>query len=213
MMRRLLNLMLLTLLTATAFAQNYGESGYDYYYDYDHRIVTRSCVSCTEDYQDLWNGDYVRLFGGYVYIYHNGKQILWGNKVWLEHTGDYTVEQSGYQYLHDSEGHRFGPWGNTIIALWNGNYVVKRSGYWYLYDGEGNRVGNIYSSEDERIKIYWNGYYVAKQGGYFYIFSPKGERINGAYSTEEPLLMNSGNFKCLKGGSYYLVDTDGRTVY
>lgn len=213
MMKRLFFVSLLTLLSVAAFSQSYGEDGYTYYYDYDHRVVVRSCIACNMDYQDLWNGDYVRVISDYVYIYRDGKRVLYGNKVWLEHTGDYTVQLGDYLYLYDSDGRRKGPYGQMIYALWNGCYTVKQSGYWYLYDNDGDRISGIYSSGDYDIKIFWNGYYLIKQGEYYYVYKPDGTRLSAAYSTEEPLLMNSGSFRCLQGGYYNLIDTDGRRVH
>lgn len=213
MLKRLFLVLTLALTTATTYAQLYQESGYDYYYDYDHRVVVRSCIACIEDYQDLWNGDYVRVIGDYVYIYRNGSRILYGDKIWLEHTGAYTVQRNGYMYLYDSNGNRFGPWGTMIKALWNGTYVVQQSNYWYLYDSNGYRISGIYSEGDYEIQIYWNGYYSALLGSYYYVFNPYGERISCSYSTAEPILMNSNVFKCLQGNSYNLVDTNGNRVH
>lgn len=212
-MKKLVALIMLSLsfsLSSTLFAQNYYEDGYRYLYDYDHRIVVRACVEATEDYQDLWNGDYARVQGNYVYIYRNGSRITYGERVWLEPTGYYTAKRGNYYYLVDSDGYNTGVSGNNIYTLWNGVYVVLRGDYWYLYEADGTRLGNAYSREE--ITIYWNGYYCVDAGSYYYIYGPDGYRLSSIYSDDEPTLTNAGYFRCRHGNYSYLYDTNGNRV-
>ncbi|MCQ2346674.1 MAG: hypothetical protein MJZ92_01940 [Paludibacteraceae bacterium] len=188
-------------------AQTFYEDGYNYLYDYDHRIVVRACVEVTEDYQDLWNGDYARISGGYVNIYRNGSKITYGNHVWLEHTGYYTVLRGSYYYLVDPDGYNTGVSGDNIYVLWNGVYVVLKGSYWQLYTEDGHRLGNAYSTEN--ITIYWNGYYCVYNGSYYYVYGPDGYRVGSLYSDDEPTLTNAGYFRCRHGNYCYLYDTNG----
>ena len=191
-------------------AQSYYEDGYRYLYDYDHRIVVRACVEVTEDYQDLWNGDYARIQGNYMYIYRNGSKITYGNNIWLEHTGYYTVKRGNYYYLVDSDGYNTGLSGNNIYVLWNGIYVVQKGDYWHLYTYDGSRLGNAYSKEE--ITIYWNGYYCVNVGSYYYVYGPDGYRVGSIYSEDAPTLTNAGYFRCKHGTYSYLYDTNGNRV-
>lgn len=206
----LLFVLSLVLSSSSLFAQTYYEDGYNYLYNYDHRVVVRSCVPCTEDYQDLWNGDYVRLHGDYVYIYSGGSRITYGHQIWLEHTGYYTVKRGNYYYLVDPSGYNTGLSGNNIYVLWNGIYVVLKGNYWQLYTSDGSRLGNAYSTEE--ITIYWNGYYCVRGSSYYYVYDPSGYRVGSLYSDDEPSLTDAGYFRCTHGNYSYLYDTDGNRV-
>lgn len=210
-MKKLVALIVLSLSwTLSLTAQNYYEDGYRYLYDYDHRVVVRACVEVTEDYQDLWNGDYGRVIGDYVYIYRNGSRVTYGNRIWLEPTGYYTVERGDYYYLVDSNGYKTGLSGKNIYTLWNGIYVVLRGDYWYLYEADGTRLGNAYSKDE--ITIYWNGYYCVHVGSYYYVYGPDGYRLSSIYSDDEPTLTSAGYFLCQHGAYSYLYDTNGYRV-
>lgn len=206
-------LLAVSVICGTLRAQTYQEDGYSYYYSYDHRVVVRSCVECTDHYQDLWNGDHVRIINGTVYIYRGNTRVTYGDRVWLEHTGNYTVERGGTMYLQDDDGNNTGVYGTVIDVLWNGICRVKRSnGYWYLYTRNNQRLGSIYSTE--KIGIYWNGYYSYRtQDGYYRVADDDGDQMSNSYSEEEATLTNGGNFTCLRNGSYYTIDTSGRRVY
>lgn len=214
MRQRFLLSALVALLMATACpaqAQTYREDGYDFFYDYEHRIVRRSIVACTYDNQDLWNGDYVRIINGSVYIYRNGYRILYGSSIWLTHTGHYIVERGNYQYLYDEDGDYWTVSGNDINILWNGVYSVQRGDSWYLYTADGNRLGYVYSLES--FKIYWNGYYCLYRGGYYYLADESGDLISGSYSDTEPSLLDNGTWRVHRGNYSYVIDSDGSRVY
>lgn len=93
---------------------NSKRSAQTHFFDYDHRVVIRSSVSCDTEGQDLWNGDYVRLSGNYVYIYRGRTKITYGENIWLIHTGDYIAARSGWEYLFDSDGNKTGLYGEII---------------------------------------------------------------------------------------------------
>ena len=211
MKKRIITALLGLIAAIAANAQSFHEDGYSYFFDYDHRVVIRSTVSCDTEAQDLWNGDYVRLYGGYVYIYRGGTKITYGDKIWLIHTGDYIVERGGHEYLIDSDGDKTGLYGDTINPTLSDALAVYRGGWWYLYSRDGYRMGNIYSEIEP--SAYWNGYYSYLSGGYYRIATPEGESISGTYSDEKPTLTNAGTFRVLRGGNYYFIDTDGNRVY
>lgn len=192
-------------------AQTYGEPGYEFLYDYDHRVVIRSTVECKEEYQGLWNGDYVRLKSGHVYIYRNGQSLLLGDKVRLEHTGQYVVDRGGRLYLYDAQGRNTDAWADELTVLWNKCICVRRGNLYYLLNETGRRIGNVYS--DKPIILYWNGYYAVYQGGRYYIVNPDGEKVSGCYSDKEPELIPGGYFRVVRSSMYYLVDTKGNKVY
>jgi len=210
-MKKLLSILFLLSSLLSAYAQMFREDGWNYYFDYDHRVVVRSCIACTEDYQDLWNGDIVRLIGDYVYIYYNGSLITQGNRVWLEHTGHYTVERGSWQYLVDANGNMTGVSGKVVDILWNGVARVKRGDYYYLYTLDGSRLGTILS--DEPIDVYWDGTYVFHQGGYYYLADESGDRVGGSYSETEPTIMSSGNWRVTRSGRTYMITSSGTIVY
>lgn len=211
-MKKRIIIALLGLVAAVAAkAQVFHEEGYSYYFDSDHRLVIRSTVKCEEDAQDLWNGDYVRLYGGSVYIYRGRTKITYGDRIWLIHTGDYIVRRGGREYLIDSDGNRTGLYGDTINPTLSNALAVYRGGWWYLYYRDGSRMGNIHSEIEP--SAYWNGYYSYYSGGYYRIATPGGESISGTHSEEKPTLTNAGTFRVLRGGNHYFVDTDGSRVY
>lgn len=191
-------------------AQTYEEDGYRYLYDYDHRVVVRKAVVCDEDYQDLWNGDYVRLNGNHKFIYRNGSRFTYGEKVWLMHNGRYIVRFGDYEYLLDEDGNRSGVYGNTVNLYWTGVCGVQRGGNWYLYTTNGYRLGSVYSNEE--FSVYWNGTYVYQVGSYYYVADSDGNQIPNTYSDEEPDLLNSGNYRVYRSGHTYIIDPSGRRV-
>lgn len=205
---------LLVALTAPGFsagAQTYYDEEYNYLFDYDHRVVVRKAVEACEDYQDLWNGDYVRLRNDRVYIYRNGSSFTYGDKVWLMHNGRYIVRRSGYEYLLDGSACTTGVSGDVVDLLWNGICRVKKGSYWYLYTDDGCRLGSIYS--EEKITPYWNGTYCYYSGSYYRVADAGGYYINNSYSDREPVLLDSGNYRVWRGDYSYVIDDDGDKVY
>lgn len=204
-------LMLLTSVGQLQAQDYYVPDGYTGYYDYDHRVVIRSTIKCTEHYQDLWNGCYVKTSGDYVYIYDGSDRVVYGTDVWLDHNGWYIVSTDGdnTERLLDEDGDYHGTWGYDIRPMWTGMYQCLLGGYWKLYDAYGNYQG-VYS--DEPIQIFWNGYYSYHLGSYEYVADENGDRVNGIYG-DYISLMNNGNFRCQRGDYYYMYDTDGYRVY
>ena len=211
MAKRIFTVLIAFIAAVAANAQVFHEDGYSYYFDYDHRLVIRSTVICDTEGQDLWNGDYVRLSGNYVYIYRGRTKITYGENIWLIHTGDYIVARSGWEYLFDSDGNKTGLYGEIIKPTLSDALTVYRGGWWYLYTRDGRKMGNIYSEIEP--SAYWNGYYSYFSGGYYRIATPNGESISGSYSDEVPTLTNAGTFRVLRGGNYYFIDTDGKRAY
>lgn len=212
MTNRIITALFALMLALASNAQTpYHEDGYSYYFDYDHRVVVRSTVVCDTEGQDLWNGDYVRLNGGWVYIYRGRDKVTYGDKVWLIHTGDYIVSRGGWEYLIGPDGDKTGLYGETVNPTLSDALTVYRGGWWRLYTRDGERMGNI-CSEIEPAP-YWNGYYSYYSGGYYRIATPDGESVSGTHSEEKPTLTAAGTFRVCRGGNYYFIDTDGNRVY
>ena len=47
----------------------------------DSEIATRKTVWCTEDYQDLWNGNHVRITNGRVYVKDGSSTVVYGDEI------------------------------------------------------------------------------------------------------------------------------------
>jgi len=207
----LIALSLLTIAGGMLAQTGYREDGYEYLYDYDHRVVIRECTFCSEDHQVLWNGDVVRIINDNTYIYRDGRQLTWGNRVWLEHNGMYTVERGDWQYLIDRDGDMTGLSGKVLEMLWDGTVSTKRGDYHYLYTTGNSRLGNAYSLD--KIEIYWNGYYGIRQASRYCVADEDGYMMNSLWSESMPELMGNGLFRVERNGRTYLVDTDGTIRY
>lgn len=212
-MRRILliTLALLSVWSGMQAQLSFREDGFDYLYDYDHRVVVRSCYRCDENYDVLWNGDMVKVINDYIYIYRGHDRITWGDKVWLEHNGMYTVKRGGYMYLIDEDGDMTGVSGNVINLLWDGIADVTRGSVHYLYKTNGNRFGNAFSHED--ILIYWNGWYGVQVNGRYYVADTSGTTQYSIWSDVMPELMANECFRVERNGWTYLVDTDGGLIH
>lgn len=188
----------------------YVPNGYNGYYDYDHRVIERKVVKCTENYQDLWNGCYVKVNGNYSYVYDGSDRILYGTDIWLMPSGWYVVsyDNDKTERLVDANGDYYGTWGYDIRSFWTGLYDVYIGGYWKLYDAYGNYQG-VYS--DDPILVFWNGYYSYHLNGYEYVADENGDRVSGLYG-DNITLMNNGNFRCQRGDYYYIYDKYGNRV-
>ena len=127
-MKRIIILLILLLAGTGLNAQYVVSDRYDLWFeDSGHEVTTRKSILCSEDYQDLWNGCYVRLIGRKIYIYNSSNSsVLYGDEINLIYNGYYRVKRSGTWYLADPEGDLvdgiygkdilYYPWMCTIAA-------------------------------------------------------------------------------------------------
>lgn len=165
--------------------------------DSDHEVTTRKPEWCTEDYQDLRNGCYVRIISRRVYIYNNGSSILYGDEINLLYNGYYRVKRNGTWYLADPDGDLVsGIYGKQILYYPWGYVAVQRSaGYWDVYHCSGRKL-DFYS--DESPYIYHNGCWGVKHGNKWYGYNQEGKQISGVYG-DDLVLLNDGRWKCIQG--------------
>ncbi|MBP5636617.1 MAG: hypothetical protein J6X25_03760 [Bacteroidales bacterium] len=187
------------MICCTAMSAQYLVSDkYDLWFeDTGNEITTRKPVSCTDNYQDLWNGCYVRTIGRTIYIYNEGSSILYGDEINLLYNGYYRVRRSGNWYLADPDGDTVdGIYGKQILYYPWGYVAVKRgSGYWDVYHCSGKKV-DFYS--DESPFIYYNGCWGVIHGRYIYVYDSDGRQLDGVYGDQVSLL-NNGRWKCVRG--------------
>jgi len=197
-MKRII-ILLISLLAGTGLNAQYVVSDrYDLWFeDSGNEVTTRKPVNCNEDYQDLWNGCYVRIISNRVYIYDGGSSFLYGDEINLIYNGYYRVKRSGTWYLADPEGDLVdGIYGKDILYYpWGYVAVQRSSGYWDVYHCSGRKV-DFYS--DESPYIFWNGCWCIKQGSYWYACDGDGDKIDGVYG-DTVILLNNGNWKCIRG--------------
>lgn len=165
--------------------------------DTDNEITTRKPEWCTEDYQDLRNGCYVRINSNRVYIYYNGSSFLYGDEINLLYNGYYRVKRNGTWYLADPDGDLVsGIYGKDLLYYPWGYVSVQRSaGYWDVYHCSGRKL-DFYS--DESPLIYSNGCWGVRHGNYWYAYDQDGDQISGVYG-DELVLLNDGRWKCIRG--------------
>lgn len=199
-MRTQLRTLLVALLASVSMQAQYVVSDkYDLWFeDSGYEVTTRKSVPCTENYQDLWNGCYVKLSGRTVYIYRNGSSILYGEEINLLYNGFYRVKRNGTWYLADEDGDLVsGIYGKQILYYpWGYVTVQRSSGYWDVYHCSGRKV-DCYSYESPYI--FRNGCWLIKQGQYWYACDQDGDKISGVYG-DTVTLLNDGRWKCVRNG-------------
>ena len=172
--------------------------------DSGNEIITRKPEWCTENYQDLRNGCYVRINSGRVYVYNEGSSILYGDEINLLYNGYYRVKRNGTWYLADPDGDLVsGIYGSEIVYYPWGYVAVKRnSGYWDVYHCSGQKL-NFYS--DESPYIYSNGCWGVLHGRTWYAYDQDGDQISGVYG-DKLVLLDDGRWKCIRGSYVGYVD-------
>lgn len=169
-----------------------------------HEVTTRKSVACTDNYQDLWNGCYVRTSARTVYIYCNNSSILYGDEINLLYNGYYRVRRGETWYLADENGDLVdGIYGKEIYYFPYGYVTLQRSsGSWDIYHCSGRKV-ECYSNESPFM--FWNGCFLIKQGSYWYAVDKNGDKIDGVYGDTVTLLDN-GRWKCVRGNYVSYID-------
>lgn len=205
-MKKILLTVFLTLtVNVLSFGQYVVSDKYDLWFeDTGYEVTTRKPVSCNENYQDLWNGCYVRLSGNKTYIYRDSYSILYGDEIDLLYNGYYRVRRSGTWYLANEDGDLVsGIYGKNIYYYPFGYVTVQRSsGYWDIYHCSGRKV-DCYSQENPCI--FRNGYFLVKQGSYWYAVDEDGDKVSGVYG-DQVTLLNNGSWKCVRGSYVTYVD-------
>ena len=182
----------------TMQAQYVVSDRYDLWFeDSGYEVTTRKSVACVDNYQDLWNGCYVRTSGRTIYVYRNGSSILYGDEINLLYNGYYRVRRSSTWYLADEDGDLVsGIYGKQILYMPFGYVTVQRnSGHWDIFHCSGRKV-ECYSQESPYI--FRNGYFLIKQGSYWYAVDDTGRKLDGVYGDDVSLL-NDGRWKCVRG--------------
>ena len=201
-----LYLFIVTVIACISMQAQYVVSDkYDLWFeDTGHEVTTRKSVGCFDNYQDLWNGCYVKNSGSRIYIYRGGYSILYGDQINLLYNGYYRVRRDNTWYLADEDGDLVsGIYGKDMYYYPFGYVAVQRSsGYWDIYHCSGRKV-DCYSYEAPYI--YWNGCFLIKQGSYWYAVDSDGDKISGVYGDQVSLL-NNGSWKCVRGSYVTYID-------
>lgn len=205
-MKRIYSFFLALMACMCMQAQYVVSDKYDLWFeDTGNEITTRKSVPCTDNYQDLWNGCYVKNSGNRIYIYRGSYSILYGDEIELLYNGYYRVKRSNTWYLADEDGDLVsGIYSSGKIYYFPWGYVTfqRSSGYWDIYHCSGRKV-DCYSDEDP--KIFWNGCFLIKQGKYWYAVDGDGDKIDGVYG-DEVILLNNGSWKCIRGSYVSYID-------
>ncbi len=186
-------------------AQYVVSDKYDLWFeDSGYEVTTRKSVACTDNYQDLWNGCYVKTSGRTIYIYRGGSSILYGDEINLLYNGYYRVRRGKTWHLADENGNLVdGIYGKQIYYFPFGYVTFQRSsGYWDIYHCSGRKV-ECYSNESPYM--FWNGYFLIKQGKYWYAVDTDGDKLDGVYG-DEVTLLNNGTWKCVRGSYVTYID-------
>lgn len=197
---------IVALLAAVSMSAQYVVSDkYNLHFeDTGHEVTTRKSVDCTDNYQDLWNGCYVKTSGSRIYIYRGSSSILYGEEINLLYNGYYRVRRGNTWYLADEDGDLVsGIYGKHIYYFPFGYVTLQRSsGSWDIYHSSGRKV-DCYS--DESPLMFWNGCFLIRQGKYWYAVDSDGDKIDGVYG-DEVILFNNGGWKCVRGSYVSYID-------
>jgi len=171
----------------------------------DSEMATRKTVWCEEDYQDLWNGCYVRLTNGKVYVKNGHSTVVYGDEIGLMYNGCYTVKYGSTWYLYDEDGDKVsGVYGEEIL-YYPFNYVAckKSSNLWYVYRCNGEKL-SFYS--DVSPWICSNECWIVQQGNKQYGIGRDGYKVSGVYGDD--VSMTNGRWKCVNGSSVRYIDAE-----
>ena len=205
-MKRVYSFLVALMACMSMQAQYVVSDKYDLWFeDTGHEVTTRKSIQCTDNYQDLWNGCYVKTSGRTIYIYRDGYSILYGDEINLLSNGYYRVRRGNTWYLADENGDLVnGIYTNNVIYYFPFGYVTfqRSSGYWDIYHCSGRKV-ECYSNESPYM--FWNGYFLIKQGKYWYAVDRDGDKLDGVYG-DSVTLLNDGSWKCVRGSYVTYID-------
>ena len=187
-------------------AQYVYNSNYDVWFEgTSTETYTRKIMWAEEDYQDLWNGCYVRLINGKVYVKNGSSTVLYGDQVGLLYNGCYKVKQGSMWYVFDENGQKVGGVYGEEILYYPFNYVAckKGSNLWYVYRCNGEKM-SFYS--DVSPWICSNEYWIVQQGSKQYGVDRNGYKCSGVYGDD--VSMTNGKWKCVNGSSVRYIDVE-----
>ena len=201
MMRRFVLFLIALTISASMDAQYAVSDNYQVWFeDYAEEVVIRKAVDCSEHGQDLWNGCWVKISNGYVYIYDGSSKVLYGNEVNLLYNGYYRVKRNNTWYLFTPDGYKVsGVYGDEMLYYPWDYVTVKRNSRWYVYHVNGERLP-FYS--DVCPSLFRNGCWCILHGNTWYATDEDGDKIGGVYG-DDITLTSSGQWKCQRGNSFY----------
>lgn len=206
MKKCLLTLMVALMACMSMQAQYVVSDKYNLWFEgTDNEVTTRKTVWCEEDYQDLWNGCYVRLTNGRVYVKSGSSTVVYGDEIGLMYNGYYTVKNGSTWYLYDADGDKVsGVYGEELL-YYPFNYVTCKKGrnLWYVYRCNGEKL-SFYSEENPRICS--NECWIVKQGSKWYGIGRDGYKVSGVYGDQ--VSMNNGRWKCENGDYVRFVNVE-----
>lgn len=205
MKTRIYSLLGALLIAMSVQAQYVVSDKYDLWFeDSGYEVTTRKPEWCTEDYQDLRNGCYVRIKNRRVYIYSGGSSFLYGDEINLLYNGYYRVRRGSTWYLCDPDGNTVnGIYGKEILYYPFGHVAVQRSsGYWDVYHCSGRKL-DFYS--DESPHIYYSGCWSVRHGKTWYAYDQDGRQLSSVYGDRLEQL-SSTRWKCYRGSYISYVD-------
>ena len=204
-MKKRLYLLSVALVACMAMSAQYVyNSNYTVWFEgTDSEMATRKTVWCEEDYQDLWNGMYVRIPDRRIYVKNGSSTVVYGDEIGLLYNGYYTVRQGSTWYLFDPDGERVGGVYGEEILYYPFNYVACKKGshLWYVYRCNGEKL-SFYS--DVSPWICSNECWIVQQGSKQYGIDQNGYKISGVYGDEVSLV--NGRWKCVNGSNVRYVD-------
>lgn len=206
MKRNVLTLVVALMASLTMNAQYVYNSNYDVWFEgTSTETYTRKITWAEEDYQDLWNGCYVRLINGKVYVKNGSSTVLYGDQVGLLYNGCYKVKQGSTWYLFDENGQKVGGVYGEEILYYPFNYVAckKGSNLWYVYRCNGEKM-SFYS--DVSPWICSNEYWIVQQGSKQYGVDRNGYKCSGVYGDD--VSMTNGKWKCVNGSNVRYIDVE-----
>ena len=206
-MKRYFCIVMMALMTSMGMHAQYAvNSNYNVWFEgTDVETYTRKTVWCEENFQDLWNGAYVRLTNGRVYVKDGSHTVLYGDEIGLMYNGFYVAKNGNTWYLYDADGDKVGGVYGDQILYYPFNYVAcqKNNNLWYVYRCSGEKL-SFYSEEVPRICS--NECWIVKQGSKWYGIGRDGYKLSGVYGDE--VSMNNGRWKCVNGTYVRYVDAE-----
>ena len=205
-MKRIYFFLVALMASAAMYAQYVYNGNYDVWFEgTDSETYTRKTVWCTDNYQDLWNGCYVKLTNGRVYVYDGSSYVVYGDEIGLLYNGYYKVKNNNMWYLYDPQGDKIGGVYGEEILYYPFNYVAckKGSNLWYVYRCDGEKL-NFYS--DVSPWICSNEYWIVQQGSKQYGIDREGYKCSGVYGDD--VSMTNGRWKCVNGSYVRYIDVE-----
>ena len=165
-MKRFYSFFLALMACMTMQAQYVVSDKYDLWFeDTGHEVTTRKSVDCTDNYQDLWNGCYVKTSGSRIYIYRNNSSGIYGKHIYYFPFGYVTLQRgSGYWDIYHCSGRKVDCYSDECpFMFWNGCFLIKQGKYWYAVDGDGDKIDGVYGDE---VTLLNNGSWKCVRGSY-----------------------------------------------